>query len=94
MSIYREEAIEALIEALRRTEFPTSQIAALDVLSSLPGHLSTSGESYIEAWLLKLAGFDQPYNTLVKGEKIKTQESDFNESVVYKFAHCLIIQIH
>ncbi|CAI9116943.1 OLC1v1018239C1 [Oldenlandia corymbosa var. corymbosa] len=80
MSIYREEAIEVLIEALRRKEFPASQVAALDVISSLPGHISKSGKSSIEAWLLKLAGFDQPYNTLVKGEKITTSESVFIES--------------
>ncbi|KAL9683360.1 hypothetical protein QQ045_015181 [Rhodiola kirilowii] len=32
MSIYREEAIEALIEALRRKEFPSIQTMALDAL--------------------------------------------------------------
>ena len=84
MSIYREEAIEALIEALRKKEFPASQIAALDALSSLPGHMNASGKPYTEAWLLKLAGFDQPYNALLKGEKLQTYESEFSETVVYK----------
>ncbi|XP_027091219.2 putative E3 ubiquitin-protein ligase LIN-1 isoform X2 [Coffea arabica] len=81
MSIYREEAIEALIEALRKKEFPASQIAALDALSSLPGHMNASGKPYTEAWLLKLAGFDQPYNALLKGEKLQTYESEFSETV-------------
>ncbi|KAL3505402.1 hypothetical protein ACH5RR_035243 [Cinchona calisaya] len=81
MSIYREDAIEALIEALRRKEFPALQIAAVDALSSLPGYINTSGKSYIEAWLLKLSGFDQPYNALVKGDKLQTYESDFTETL-------------
>ncbi|KAB2046622.1 hypothetical protein ES319_D01G248300v1 [Gossypium barbadense] len=62
MSIYREEAIEALIESLRKKEFPNQQTIVLDALLSLPGRITSSGESYIEAWLLKIAGFDQPYN--------------------------------
>ncbi|XP_022767512.1 putative E3 ubiquitin-protein ligase LIN-1 isoform X2 [Durio zibethinus] len=68
MSIYREEAIEALIEALRRKDFPNQQMIVLQALLSLPGRLISSGESYIEAWLLKIAGFDQPYNALIKAD--------------------------
>lgn len=76
MSIYREEAVEALIEALRKKDFPASQVVALDALSSLPGHLNTSGKSCLEAWLLKLAGFDQPYRALTKEESPKTYDRD------------------
>lgn len=68
MSIYREESIEALIEALRRKEFSNSQMMALDALLSLTGRITSSGESYTGAWLLKIAGFDQPYNALMKAE--------------------------
>lgn len=85
MSIYREEATEALIEALRKKEFPNSQIMALDALSSLSGRLTASGKSYTEAWLLKTAGFDQPYNALVKADKLKTHELELTETVVCKF---------
>ncbi|KAG5543008.1 hypothetical protein RHGRI_015935 [Rhododendron griersonianum] len=74
MSIYREEAIEALIEALCKKHFPNSQITALDALLSLSGRLTSSGEPYIEAWLLKIAGFDQPYNALMRAERPKTHE--------------------
>ncbi|KAM7518165.1 hypothetical protein LguiB_017127 [Lonicera macranthoides] len=81
MSIYREEATEALIEALRKKEFPNSQIMALDALSSLSGRLTASGKSYTEAWLLKTAGFDQPYNALVKADKLKTHELELTETV-------------
>ncbi|KAA8528755.1 hypothetical protein F0562_036110 [Nyssa sinensis] len=81
MSIYREEAIEALIEALCRKDFPNSQIMALDALSSLSGRLTTSGKSCTEAWLLKTAGFDQPYNALMKAERLKTHENELTETM-------------
>ncbi|KAK8662840.1 hypothetical protein V6N13_024727 [Hibiscus sabdariffa] len=76
MSIYREEAIEALIEALRRKEFPNQQMMVLDALLSLPGRITSSGESYIESWLLKIAGFDHPYNALVKADGTETMEGE------------------
>lgn len=69
MSIYREEAIETLIEALYRRDFPNCQMKALEALLSLPGRLTSSGLSYIEAWLLKIAGLDEAYNSLVKAEQ-------------------------
>ncbi|PON93899.1 E3 ubiquitin ligase [Trema orientale] len=81
MSIYREEAIEALIEALRRKDFSNSQIMAIDALSSLIGRITSSGDSYIEAWLLKIAGFDQPYNALMKAEHLKKNDSDLMETM-------------
>lgn len=69
MSIYREEAIEALLEALRRKDFPSVQAMALDALVSLCGHSTASGNSFTEAWLLKRAGFNQPYDNLMNAEK-------------------------
>ncbi|KAK9270446.1 hypothetical protein L1049_026026 [Liquidambar formosana] len=81
MSIYREEAIEALIEALRRKDFPNSQIMALDALLSLSGCMTASGNLYTEAWLLKIAGFDQPYNALMKAEKLTIDESELTETM-------------
>ncbi|OMO97147.1 hypothetical protein COLO4_14846 [Corchorus olitorius] len=79
MSIYREEAIEALIEMLRRKDFPNQQMVVLDALLSLTGRLTSSGESYTEAWLLKIAGFDQPYNALMKPEWFHKHETDLTE---------------
>ena len=70
-SIYREEAIDAIIEALKRKDFPICQSMALDMLTSLPGRLN-SGKPLIEAWLLKVAGVNNPYDTSVKEEKIQT----------------------
>lgn len=82
MSIYREEAMEALIEALRRKHFSNSQIMAIDALSSLIGRITSTGDSYTESWLLKTAGFDQPYNALMKAEQLKKQDSDLMETMV------------
>ncbi|KAL6295567.1 hypothetical protein ACE6H2_003709 [Prunus campanulata] len=76
MSIYREESIEALIEALRRKDFSNSQMMALDALLSLTGRITSSGESYTGAWLLKIAGFDQPYNALMKAERLRKHDND------------------
>lgn len=82
MSIYREEAIDALIEAVRRKDFSNSQMVALDALLSLSGRLNSSGEPYTEAWLLKIAGFDQPYNTLMKAEELRKHDNDLMETMV------------
>lgn len=82
MSIYREEAIESLIEALRRKDFPNSQIMALDALSSLLGRLTMSGKSCMEVLLLKSAGFDKPYNALMKAEKLKFYDAELTETMV------------
>ncbi|KAI3750748.1 hypothetical protein L2E82_21540 [Cichorium intybus] len=81
MSIYREEAIQTLIESLHKKDFPNSQLAALDALSSLSGHLSASGKSLTEAWLLKLAGFNQPYEDSMKKENIKENENELMENM-------------
>lgn len=82
MSIYREESIDALFEAFRKKENYNSQIAALDALLYLSGRLTSSGKSYTKAWLLKLAGFDQPYNALMKAEGLRKPDSELLETVV------------
>ncbi|KAJ6352091.1 hypothetical protein OIU76_001329 [Salix suchowensis] len=80
MSIYREEAIEALIEALHRKDFSNSQMMALDALVSISARRTSSGGTYMEAWLLKIAGYDLPYNALMKAEKLKKNEDDLEET--------------
>ncbi|KAJ9186445.1 hypothetical protein P3X46_002017 [Hevea brasiliensis] len=81
MSIYREEALETLIEALHKKDFSNSQMMALDALVSLSGRITSSGRSYMEASLLKIAGFDQPYNALMKAEGLKNRENDLAETM-------------
>lgn len=86
MSIYREEAVDALIEALCKKNFPNSQITALDALLSLSGRLTPSGKPYIESWLLKLAGFDQSYNALMRAERLKTHELALTGTMVWIYS--------
>ncbi|KAK2457361.1 putative E3 ubiquitin-protein ligase LIN-1 [Trifolium repens] len=81
MSIYREEAVETLIEALWQKDFSNNQMKALDALLFLIGHVTSSGKSYTEAWLLKVAGFDQPYNVLMKAEQLGHHDNDFMETM-------------
>ncbi|KAH7653300.1 Zinc finger RING/FYVE/PHD-type protein [Dioscorea alata] len=76
MSIYREEAIDSLIEALKRKEFAICQTIALETLCSLSGRLSSLGKPLTEAWLLKTAGFDQPYKTLMLEDQITMLEDE------------------
>ncbi|KAK9059900.1 hypothetical protein SSX86_020604 [Deinandra increscens subsp. villosa] len=70
MSIYREEAVDMLIDTLQKKDFPNLQLMALDALSSL------SGKSYTEAWLLNLAGFTKPYEAFVENEKMKMDHEE------------------
>ncbi|PIA57254.1 hypothetical protein AQUCO_00600175v1 [Aquilegia coerulea] len=79
MSIYREEAIETLIEVLRRKDFPISQLMALDELASVSGRLTASGKSLIEARLLQTAGLDQSYKAFMKTERL-VQNNDSLET--------------
>ncbi|KAK4352625.1 hypothetical protein RND71_028143 [Anisodus tanguticus] len=81
MSIYREESIEALIEALHKKDFPASQLRSLDALLSLSGHLTNSGKSFLEARLLKIAGFNQHYNAMMKEERQKAGENDITNTM-------------
>ena len=52
MSIYREEGVETLIEALWQKDFSNTQMKALDALLFLIGHVTLSG-IYVE-FLLEL----------------------------------------
>ncbi|KAK7278577.1 hypothetical protein RJT34_23609 [Clitoria ternatea] len=81
MSIYREEAVETLIEALWQKEFSNTQMKAIDALLFLIGHVTSSGKSYTEAWLLKIAGFDQPYNALIMAEQMGHYDNDLMETM-------------
>jgi len=88
MSIYREEAVEALIEALHRKDFSNSQMMALDALVSISARRTSSGGTYMEAWLLKIAGYDLPYNALMKAEKLKKNENDLAENFLAETMVC------
>ncbi|KAG0503471.1 hypothetical protein HPP92_003543 [Vanilla planifolia] len=55
-SIYREEAIDALISCLRNPDFHNSQLLTAETILSLQGRFSYSGEPIVRASLLKRAG--------------------------------------
>ncbi|KAL0333888.1 UNVERIFIED_CONTAM: putative E3 ubiquitin-protein ligase LIN-1 [Sesamum angustifolium] len=69
MSIYREEAIDALISVLRNSEFPVAQISAAETVLSLQGRFSYSGKSLSRAILLKRAGLDRSYRAFMRKDK-------------------------
>ncbi|KAM7519314.1 hypothetical protein LguiB_018276 [Lonicera macranthoides] len=72
-SIYREEAIDNLISCLRNSEFPAVQIAAAETILSLQGRFSSSGKPLARTFLLKRAGLEKSYRSLMRKEqRIKT----------------------
>ncbi|KAK4433021.1 putative E3 ubiquitin-protein ligase LIN [Sesamum alatum] len=83
MSIYREEAIDALISCLRNSEFPVVQICAAETVLSLQGRFSYSGKSLSRAILLKRAGLDRSYRAFMRKDKrrhnISADDQDMKE---------------
>ncbi|XP_051203813.1 putative E3 ubiquitin-protein ligase LIN-1 isoform X1 [Lolium perenne] len=55
-SVFKDEAVEVLLESLSSQEDLTVQALAASFLSNLGGTYSWSGESYTAAWLSKKAG--------------------------------------
>lgn len=59
MSIYREEAIDALISCLRNTNFPAAQLVAAETILSLQGRFNFIGKPFTREVLLKRAGLNR-----------------------------------
>ncbi|CAM6032894.1 unnamed protein product [Sphagnum compactum] len=68
-SMYREEALEALVMALTADENPKAQLEAAKVFATLGGRFSYSGKSLDEAWLLKTAGMAESYYRAMKDDQ-------------------------
>ncbi|MCO5600119.1 hypothetical protein L7F22_054227 [Adiantum nelumboides] len=68
-SMYREDAIEALIEALSNKDMLSSQVAAAEMLVCLGSRFSSSGKSLLELFLLKAAGLEQELSAVLKKEQ-------------------------
>jgi hypothetical protein len=85
MSIYREEAMDTLISCLRNSEFPTAQIEAAETIVSLQGSFSASGKPLTRAFLLKRAGLDKKYQTLMRMEQLRNIPREFEETTVSLF---------
>ncbi|KAK9102738.1 hypothetical protein Sjap_019992 [Stephania japonica] len=70
MSIYREEAIDAIISSLRNSDFPEAQLTAAETILALQGRFSSSGKPLARAFLLKRAGLDRRYNSIMQNEQL------------------------
>ncbi|OAE26556.1 hypothetical protein AXG93_3817s1190 [Marchantia polymorpha subsp. ruderalis] len=84
-SMFREEAVESLVEALNNTEDVISQIEAARTLVSLGGRYSRSGRSMMEPWLLRTAGLEKSFQSFVDEEpdcSDQTQEEEEEEEKV------------
>lgn len=55
-SIFREEAVEVLLESVASVEDSSTQLLAARILSNLGGTYAWTGEPYTVAWLVKRAG--------------------------------------
>ncbi|XVF28298.1 hypothetical protein REPUB_Repub15cG0018100 [Reevesia pubescens] len=55
-SMFREEAMQVLLESIASEESSTSQLLSAFILSNIGGTYSWTGESYTVAWLVKKAG--------------------------------------
>ncbi|XXG48025.1 hypothetical protein AAC387_Pa02g2572 [Persea americana] len=69
MSMYREEAVDALISCLRKSDFPGTQIAAAETIMALQGRFSSSGKPLSRAFLLKRAGFNRSFRAVIRLEQ-------------------------
>ncbi|KZV30094.1 hypothetical protein F511_17139 [Dorcoceras hygrometricum] len=69
MSIYREEAMDALVSSLRNSESPVTQISAAETVLFLQGRFSYSGKSLSRAILLKRAGIDRSYQAFMRKDQ-------------------------
>ncbi|KAI6681868.1 hypothetical protein NL676_035749 [Syzygium grande] len=81
MSIYREEAIDTLISCLKNTDFPAAQMAAAETIVSLQGRFSASGKPLTRAFLLKRAGLEKRYRTVMRMENLGNSNVEFEESL-------------
>ncbi|XP_059063174.1 putative E3 ubiquitin-protein ligase LIN isoform X2 [Cryptomeria japonica] len=76
MSIYREEALDALVEGLKSEEFIVSQVSAAETIVALQGRFSLSGKPLTEALLLKSAGLDESYKELMRAKQDLDQSEE------------------
>jgi len=75
-SVYREEAIEAIIAALEHSSQSRKvQEQCARALLILAGRFSSSGEPVAEAWLLKRAGLDDSLSESFRRSEIFKDKS-------------------
>jgi hypothetical protein len=88
-SVYREEAIEAMITALEhRSQSRKVQEQCARALLILAGRFSSSGEPIAEAWLLKRAGLDDSLSESIARTEIFEDKS---ARAVYSSFHTMLL---
>ncbi|XP_020097769.1 putative E3 ubiquitin-protein ligase LIN-1 [Ananas comosus] len=80
MSIYREEAIDALISCLK-CDFPRIQLLAAETILALQGRFSASGRSLARAFLLKHARMNKRYRALMRAEQMGNALEDSEDNL-------------
>ncbi|XWS39021.1 hypothetical protein CRYUN_Cryun18bG0014400 [Craigia yunnanensis] len=61
-SMFREEAMQVLLQSIASAESSISQLLSAFILSNIGGTYSWTGESYTVAWLVKKAGLASLYH--------------------------------
>ncbi|VAH59282.1 unnamed protein product [Triticum turgidum subsp. durum] len=61
ISMYREEAMDSLVQCLKNSDFPRSQLLAAETIMNFPGKFSSSGRPLARSALLKLARVKERY---------------------------------
>ena len=59
--MYREEAMDSLVQCLKNSDYPRSQLLAAETIMNLPGKFSSSGRPLARSTLLKLARVKERY---------------------------------
>ncbi|XP_073000481.1 putative E3 ubiquitin-protein ligase LIN [Typha latifolia] len=70
MSIYHEEAIDALISCLKNPDSPGIQLLAAETIIALQGRFSSSGRPLGRALMLKHAQMNKRYRSLMQAEQM------------------------
>lgn len=81
-SIYREEALDTIISCLKNSDFPAAQIAAAETILVLQGRFSYYGKPLARAFLLKRAGFDKTYKSMMIKDQIMITSQNSRETMV------------
>ncbi|XP_010915863.1 putative E3 ubiquitin-protein ligase LIN-1 [Elaeis guineensis] len=81
VSVYCEEAIDALISCLRNPDFPSAQLLAAETILSLQGSFSSSGKPLARAIVLKYAGMNKSYRALMRAEQSTSVPEDSEDNL-------------
>ncbi|KAK3001601.1 hypothetical protein RJ639_021148, partial [Escallonia herrerae] len=72
---------EQVLHIIKDEDFPAAQIAAADTILALQGRFSSSGMPLARAFLLKRAGLDKSYKSLMRKEHIGNMSGDIQETL-------------